>query len=270
MKYRILFLLLPLTLLFTSCSNEEEEPVGKISFQTSDSLLRASEIDADNMTDFRVWTIWTRADTSTPVYMDGVKVERINNSSPWTYSPVLYWPTEGKLDFYAYSPAASSGVLNFDTDNLQLTYDVTTDLARQEDFVITSALNPAKNVAVTMNFEHLLSQATFVTNNKTGETVVVKRIEVKGLYRQGKFLFTAGDWDDQEIPTAYTIPESEYLMVLPQTTPAPSVITVTYDVYDSNNDLLTDNIAYDIPFSDFTFEKEKKYTFYLELTQTTK
>lgn len=254
MRYRLLFLLLPLTLLFASCTGEDEGMRYAIGFQTSDSsALRASETDADNMSDFRVWSVWTR-DASEQVYMDGIQVARADNQSPWTYSPVFYWPTEGKLDFYAHSPASSTGLLDFDFGTNTLRYDVTTDLARQEDFVIASALNPAKNAAVRFDFDHILSQVKFEVDDVT---ITVQKIEVKSLYRQGTY--SSGVWTPSGTPTTtYTAIESEYLMVLPQATNLASVV-ITYDINGG-----AQNVSKEITFtSGFVFEPGKKYTVYL-------
>lgn len=253
MKHRLLFLLLPLTLLFASCANEEEDLKYAIGFQTSDTMLRASEVNDDNILDFRVWSVWTR-NASPIIYMDGVKVEREDNTSVWTYSPIFYWPTEGHLDFYAYSPASSSGVISFDAHNGELEYDVTTDLARQEDFVIASMFSPAKNTPVKFKFEHILSKVRFEIEN---DAVTVKKIEIRELYRKGIYISASETWTGRITPTTYTIPESEYLMVLPQIISGEERIVLTYEIGSEEK-------SHEYTFSPgFVFKQGESYTIYL-------
>lgn len=295
MKYRLLVLLLPVMILLASCTGEEDEGLYAIGFQTSgNTMLRASDIDAGNILDFRVWTVWTR-DALPVIYMDGIKVERIDNQSPWMYSPVFYWPTAGTLDFYAYSPATSTGVLSFDAENLSLIYDVTTDHQRQEDFVMASILEPAFNSPVNLNFEHMLSQVKFHVKSKREEVNLhIKKIELTGLYRQGTLVGTPSAgvinwiWDDRKIKETYaaymplpvvatssgfvslTNSPEDNLMILPQTVLPGENLHVVYDVYSSSTNTLIDREVSSFhslsPAGEpFVFEPGQKYSFYLGL-----
>lgn len=291
--------------LFASCTGEEEmENKHAIRFQIPENMLRASETDEINIADFRVWSVWTNNSESV-LFMNNVKVERVNES--WIYSPVHYRPTEGTLDFFAYSPASSSGVLDFDSENIKIRYDVTTDHRRQEDFLVAGALKPTTTTPVVLDFKHVLSQIEFrVKSGIPGIIFQIKKIELKNLLRKGTLtgIESVGEvdwqWTDFDYTTRETysvympqavsagasyisLTDSEVgnLMILPQTVSITDNnddfrFVVTYDVYDNTNTLIESNIAISLAPSsntssptEFEFEPGKKYTFNLDLTQIT-
>ena len=111
-----------LLIAFTSCDKNAPEPANdgdKIDFIATpfhESFIQAdqargSETGNDDMQDFGVYAYYT-ADafipgTSTPNFMCNTHVKK--TSGTWTYEPLMFWPNNGKLSFFAYSPYASQG-----------------------------------------------------------------------------------------------------------------------------------------------------------------
>ena len=75
-----------------------------------DATSRAGELTTSNLREMGVFASYTGTDnwnlTHTPNFMYNQLVTRSNANSPWTYTPLKYWPnTPGeKIAFFAYSP----------------------------------------------------------------------------------------------------------------------------------------------------------------------
>lgn len=278
-----------LVLLFAGCSQEElgqETDEYAIAFDCSSTQLRASETTIDNMQYFRVSAVWNKGDNSYESFMDNQLVEKWNNS--WVYSPVKHWPAYGRVSFFAYSPASSSGMetesvlLDSATNQLSFRYKVSTDYQEQEDFMVASNLNKTKN-PVQLTFTHALSIARFKIRSKdTNTRVLIKNIQLNKLYSKGRLIGTANGstsnwgWDlDTSSQEEYlvtpqypfeaenvTYREVGSLMVLPQT-PADNntEIIILYDIVGGAVNQ-TETLQFD---TDFVFKMGRSYTFYLEL-----
>lgn len=112
----LLLATLSLSALLAGCDKEEHQPPMvqgnvPISFDATTLPMKPAsraETTTDNILSMRVFASYTKgADfgTSSPMnYMYNQEVTRTNNTSPWKYSPVKYWPNkEGeKISFFAY------------------------------------------------------------------------------------------------------------------------------------------------------------------------
>lgn len=137
---------------------------------------RGSETGNDDMRDFGVYTYYT-ADafipgTSTPNFMCNTHVEK--TSGTWTYEPLMFWPNNGKLSFFAYSPYASQGDSYTSLSSTpstagypQLTYTVPDDVITQRDLLVSvPLLNQTKTSRnadgkLPLTFRHALSCIVF-------------------------------------------------------------------------------------------------------------
>ena len=81
-----------------------------------------------------------------------------NTVTKWTYTPLKYWPTQGKIDFLAYAPHKDGQLLNENTTTFDFT--VANTVAGQEDLLWANAKNQAKTdkEPVTFTFNHALSR----------------------------------------------------------------------------------------------------------------
>lgn len=76
----------------------------------------------------------------------------------WTYTPLKYWPTQGKIDFLAYAPYKDGQQLNENTTTFEFT--VANTVAGQEDLLWANAKDQAKTdkEPVKFTFYHALSR----------------------------------------------------------------------------------------------------------------
>ena len=176
-----------LLIAFTSCDKNAPEPANdgdKIDFIATpfhESFIQAdqargSETGNDDMQDFGVYAYYT-ADafipgTSTPNFMCNTHVKK--TSGTWTYEPLMFWPNNGKLSFFAYSPYASQGdsytSLSSSSSTAgypQLTYTVPDDVIIQRDLLVSvPLLNQTKTSRnadgkLPLTFRHALSCIVF-------------------------------------------------------------------------------------------------------------
>ena len=57
------------------------------------------------------------------------KVTYSTTTSKWTYTPLKYWPTQGKIEFFAYAPHKEEQKLKANTTTFDFTVDK--DIAKQ-------------------------------------------------------------------------------------------------------------------------------------------
>ena len=176
-----------LLIAFTSCDKNDPEPANdgdKIDFIATpfhESFIqtdqaRGSETGNDDMLDFGVYAYYT-ADafipgTSTPNFMCNTRVKK--TSGTWTYEPLMFWPNNGNLSFFAYSPYASQGdpytSLSSTSSTAgypQLTYTVPDDVITQRDLLVSVPLldqtKTSRNAdgKLPLRFRHALSCIVF-------------------------------------------------------------------------------------------------------------
>ena len=176
-----------LLIAFTSCDKSNPELVNesdRIDFVATpfhESFIQAnqargSETRNDNIQDFGVYAYYT-ADvfnpvSSTPNFMCNTQVRKTSNQ--WTYEPLMFWPNNGKLSFFAYSPYASQGDSYTSLSSTpstagypQLTYTVPDDVIIQRDLLVSvPLLNQTKTSRnadgkLPLTFRHALSCIVF-------------------------------------------------------------------------------------------------------------
>lgn len=185
----------------TGCSDDKQVgekgqvPGNEIGFRSvtkknSDPNSRATEVDITNIRDFKVFGFWNNSFD----FMYDVNVVR-GDGSTWSYSPLRYWPMTGDVDFYAYSPAGSRGIVGndmftvTDTDPV-ISYVVPAANALQEDFLVTAAKTQNKDTnggEVQLTFDHALSQLVFEARSAVQDVVFnVSAIEITGMQTTGE------------------------------------------------------------------------------------
>ena len=141
---------------------------------------------------FGVFGTYTPTDGQASNLFDNQKVTYSTTESKWTYSPLKFWPANGKIDFLAYAP------YNYDGTNTTLTggskinnFTVSGTIADQTDLLWTNAtssisadLTSAKE-KVNFQFHHALSRLGY-TVKLTGDyssdnvTFTLKKITLAG------------------------------------------------------------------------------------------
>lgn len=280
---RIIHTILILTaaaVLWTGCDRfEPAEDTGRaIRFTTSEAESRVQETTASSIASFRVSAVWKKAPGDYVTgYMDGQAVEKGGNNE-WIYSPVMYMPTYGSVNFFAYSPANAavgdfiiSGAAH---DQVGIMYDVTTDYATQHDFMVASAVEET-TTPVSLEFKHVLSSIKVEAKcAQAGYKLRIYEVKLLNLRRQGILMGTTSgspattEWSWSVLPARanYTIaqsgsyveastdfvpvsdPAAGPLMILPQTSAGDVFVQVTYDVYDMVGNPIERNHIDAIPF----------------------
>lgn len=143
------------------------DAVGKTSFTENDALSISAAYSTTSTSD---------ASTLTPNFMYHQQVT--HDGSSWTYSPTRYWPTEGKLFFYAHYPYASDNISISDataTGAPTLTFTQPTtadiDLLAAETSADCSSRTSDK---VPFNMKHVLAKVNFLFTNASSSTLSIK------------------------------------------------------------------------------------------------
>lgn len=154
-------------LTMTSCSNDENmlsiPQDNAIEFGTyigRDAQTKGVVLNNGNLLNFGVFASYTNeTDWSNimPNFMFNQEVSRTEISSPWTYSPKKYWPTNqgDKISFWAYAPYATAGngitvtSVAGATGTPILTYTLQeANLASQADLTTNVKMNVTKGATV--------------------------------------------------------------------------------------------------------------------------
>lgn len=264
----------------TSCTKEAADntqtAANAVEFRTVFEKTKAAPQTTANMLSFNV-----NASIGTATTYDFMKdVTVTKRDGAWGFAPAKYWPsTIGTgVNFTAYSPAdspnvgaitvASGGVTSF-------TYTAPIAGSTTEDFVVAHKKVTAAGV-VDLNFKHVLSMVSFrAKNDSPGVTYVIEKIELVNLANSAKLTVTptatASDlgyaWSvlgAQTSTFAASVPpagfvlepmatpaykvltsDNEYLMMVPQTGIAGSVLRVTYHAYDGYGFTIQPTVAKD-------------------------
>lgn len=137
---------------------------------------------------------WTAASpTADPNFVKWHPANGTNGS--YTFSPSLYWPSEGKMRFLAYGPADAPEIERWPTTwghGPMLIANVhPTDISKHRDIVI--AYTPERectgsDLPVNLHFKHIMTGIRF----KIADDMVscrIKRIVFKNAIRKGRFFF---------------------------------------------------------------------------------
>ncbi|MDL2208668.1 fimbrillin family protein [Parabacteroides sp. OttesenSCG-928-O15] len=271
-------------LLWTGC-NEYTDPLPgdtagrEIAFSCVEAGTRAEEITSETLRMFRVSAKWNKpSGGSVNDYMDGQLVER--HSGEWIYSPICYMPSQGTVDFFAYSPVNDPGLkeLQFTDDFVLVQYEMPTHPAKQKDFVVALTLGQTSSI-IPLEFLHTFASVR-VEARSSGSAINIETIKLSGVNSEGWLMgdFSAEpesrwSWETLGTPSDYTLFDGKPITVTnvgytPITDPnivGPLLIipqvndNITLQVTHSNGSKI---FTLD---SDFTFEMGQKYVFQITL-----
>lgn len=203
----------------TSCSNDQtldQNPNNAISFKPL--TTKAPLTTTNNIEDFAVYAYYdANKDDMSSLLNPGFMYHTVVSGGigAWDYTPHKYWPSEGQLHFFAFSPAALTGITSTkvfspatDTPEVPtLTYTVAPLVGDQEDLLVASALNEVKKTtAVEFTFDHALSQIIFkAISGVPTLTFDISEIKIVNVNNEGTYNFygTPG-WSDQSGTEEYT------------------------------------------------------------------
>ena len=126
-----------------------------------------SRVSLTNLTSFYV-----TAKCGKDIYFaeDPVTFTKDETTSPVSYrsETKYYWPSEGKLDFYAFAPAAGTTITRTDSTHFSVTPAATP--SAQEDFIYGVVRQQDKTTGgtgVALNFHHAMSNVVIQLKNKS-------------------------------------------------------------------------------------------------------
>lgn len=217
---KILFAALA-ALAITSCSQNEEieKAVDKaeINFNTA-VVARATTTTTTTFKEFKVYA-YTHTDafdgtTVGTSFIDGAGFTK--NESTWeSEGGKFYWPTSGKVSFFAYSPKAASATIAQATGAPTLTYSVKATPTEQEDLVVAQNVDQAKAASgttpeVSLTFKHALTKVAFKvrgTDDKVTYTVTQITVKAKsgGTYTYATTATELGNWAPNTTEESYDV-----------------------------------------------------------------
>lgn len=201
---KMFFLAAAVALIVSSCSSDDILSVDKkesaIEFRTVNdektTNTRAAITDLTNILSFTVTSYWEAGTTSvseSQYLFNAFDITR-GEDSKWSYTPLMYWPTGGSADFYAYSPASSvnltTGLKNYINGTIAYKVPQIKENNAQEDFLVAKAIGK-KEVAggtppVPLNFHHALSRIKFFAKTTHEDmTYIVDEIALVNLNEEG-------------------------------------------------------------------------------------
>lgn len=175
-----------------ACSNDDTiavnqgiEEANTINFSTIvEGQTRAGSITTDNLESFFV-----TANRGTEIYFGETPVEFAKDGSTTSYRSATkyYWPSEGKLDFYAFAPA--TGITRTDSTHFSVT--PATAPADQVDFVYGVVRQQDKTTGgqgVHLNFRHAMSDVIIqLKNSSSDKDVTVDNVAIGYILPTGAF-----------------------------------------------------------------------------------
>lgn len=139
---------------------------------------------------FGVFGKYTPTEGQASNLFDNQKVTYSTAESKWTYSPLKFWPANGKIDFLAYAPYDKSITL---TDGSKINnFTVDEDIANQKDLLWTNDMNHQITANITtakekvkFQFHHALSRLGYNVTlsgdySSSGATFTVNKITLAG------------------------------------------------------------------------------------------
>ncbi len=179
-----------------ACSNDDTiavnqgiEEANTINFSTIvEGQTRAAGITSSNLLSFYV-----TANRGSEIYFGEAPVQFAKDSStdPVSYrsETKYYWPSEGKLDFFAFAPATGTTITR--TDSTRFSVTPAAAPASQEDFVYGVVRQQDKTTGgngVQLNFRHAMSNVIIqLTNSSTDKDVTVGNVSIGYIQPTGAF-----------------------------------------------------------------------------------
>jgi hypothetical protein len=175
-----------------ACSNDDtiaQYQEDAINFNTVvEGVTRATGITTGNLTSFYV-----TAKRGNDIYFaeDPVTFTKDGETTSYRSATKYYWPSEGKLDFYAFAPAAGTGSTITRTDSTHFSVTPAAAPASQQDFVYGVVRQQDKTTGgqgVALNFRHAMSNVIIqLKNTSDDKKVTVGNVAIGYILPTGAF-----------------------------------------------------------------------------------
>lgn len=146
------------------------------------------------------WSEATQSDIE--LFMDSQLAQRADNSSPWSYSPLKYWPGDEsqKITFFALSPHETISC-HYDEISAKpiFTHTLSADTKDNADLLWCTPLldKNCESGTLTFNFSHALTRLSLsckVNNAAVGHSYSISAVTFENLISSGEITYSADDY----------------------------------------------------------------------------
>lgn len=235
-----------------------DRPIG-FSSHVEGAQTRSGALTTDNLLSTGIFAYYTGSSdwttANTPNFMYNQEVKRNNASSPWTYTPVKYWPNNpaDKISFFAYAPYNAAGVTpsgNTVAGFPYLDYTVPTAEANQLDLLAATPLmnqsyssNPATPGSIKFTMQHALTKVSiYAKSSDLSAGKVVNSLSVTAP-KSGRLTYKADGfgWNSSVDKSTYAATNTD-VTIAPATADETVLLGTFYLIPDRANSSL--NITY--------------------------
>lgn len=262
-------------LAITGCSqNEEFDNAGQkaeIKMGTS-AVTRATPMVTAKFGEFRAFGYAYTEDA----YSSSVRGTNIlegsfksTDQTNWTEadSKTFYWPSEGKVAFFGYSPSVLPDSKEYIYPSgggyPTVAYKVNSNISDQADFLVAQLADQVKSAnAVSLTFKHALTQVVFkLKGDDKNVEYTVTNITFKDLKDSGTYSYQAKDWtlEDASVAsysivladnnsfmggdaTAKTLEATDQLMILMPQKLTDAIVEVTFSAKKDNVEIFKSGV----------------------------
>lgn len=218
-------------LAFASCAQDQNEPAAvvaddAVSFDTSLGEVTVKGVPVEGTAlkqNFGVYAYKNASNGSQDNLVPDFFYNQLvsYHSGKFSYSPTVYWPSQGKVNFFAYTPyhMVPSEFLHPSSHNdkgyPEIKYKVKSIVKDQEDYMVAEVLNQDKECKpVKLHFKHALTKIGFLAHleeDYPGCVLKIKSVKVENVKDTGTFnykdFYENSDkwWKDLSGSADYTI-----------------------------------------------------------------
>ena len=286
-------------LAITGCSQNEEfdypSQKAEINFSTA-AVTRATAMITDNFKQFKVYgyahTGGFTTETESKTLVEGIFNKSEDKKWSEKDSNKFYWPSEGNVTFFGYSPVAETGTTYTAPESSKgyptIVYTVNDDIASQSDFLVADKTgNGTTNVdGISLGFKHALTQIAFkLKGSDSNVNYTVTKLVLKGINNVGTYKWGTNTWESTTGTKDYTIDmvssaatfvgdgadaveltgNDKVLMLIPQA-PNSAKIEVTYTATDKTTNIVYNNAPKEVNVPTDQWEVSQRIVFTIALT----
>ncbi len=221
---RNIYLLLFATALSYGCSRMSsivEVPQGDTPIVISSAnSTRGEVVEDENFLTMELFAYYTGAvswseatEDDIELFMDSQLVEREDNYSPWSYSPVKYWPSDEmqKISFFALSPHETISC-HYDEISAKpiFTHSLTTDAKDNADILWCTPLldKNGESGTLTFDFSHALTRLSLsckVNNASSSHSYSISAVTFENIVCSGEISYSTDSYSPSWVASGEAI-----------------------------------------------------------------
>lgn len=205
-------------LAITGCSQSEEfeNPAQNVEIGFNTAVTRATAVTTATLNQFKVYGYAHAGDFSAATEATSIVNGTYGKKDgAWSEnnSKKFYWPSEGNVTFFAYSPVGETGTTTYNAPTTYpnyptIDYVVNDAIGSQSDFVVAQQTGDGttNKDGIALGFKHTLTQIAFKLKGSDADvTYTVTKLVMKGVKNSGTYDWKAGSWKAKDGTKDYTI-----------------------------------------------------------------